>query len=293
VQNWDQAPAVLAGLIGKGIGASRSPALHEAEGAQQGLRLVYQLVDLDVLGVGPEALPDLLTAAQRMGFAGLNITFPCKQAVIPHLDALSPDAAALGAVNTVVLRDGRRVGHNTDCSGFAEGFRRGLPDAPRGCVVQLGAGGAGAAVAHALLSEGTGRLLVADTDLARAEDLAAALRTRFGAGRAAPAGDLGSAVAQADGLVNCTPVGMTKLPGLPLSAALLHPRLWVADIVYFPLETELLRTARALGCRTLDGGGMAVFQAVGAFRLFTGREPDVGRMLRHFAAMSAVTPRAA
>jgi len=291
VDSWRDAPTVLLGLVGSGIGASRSPAMHEREGAEQGLRLVYRLIDLDVLGLGPDALPDLLTAAQRLGFAGLNITFPCKQAVLPHLDELSPDAKALGAVNTVVLRDGRRVGHNTDCSGFAEGFRRGLPDVPRGAVVQLGAGGAGAAVAHALLSEGVGRLAIHDTEPARAESLAADLCARFGAGRAAVSQGLSAAIASADGIVNCTPVGMTKLPGLPLPAALLHPRLWVADIVYFPLETELLRIARGLGCRTLDGGGMAVFQAVGAFRLFTGREPDADRMLRHFAEMSARAAR--
>ena len=96
-------------------------------------------------------------------------------------------------------------------------------------------------------------------------------------------------MAAADGLINCTPTGMAKYPGLPLPAALLRPALWVAEIVYFPLETELLRAARALGCRTLDGGGMAVFQAVGAFRLFTGIEPDAGRMLRHFAAMAGTS----
>jgi len=287
MMNWDEAPAVLAGLIGQGIGASRSPALHEREAAAQGLRMVYRLIDLDVLRLGPEALPELLTAAARLGFAGVNITFPCKQAVIAHLDELSPDAAALGAVNTVVFRDGRRVGHNTDGSGFAEGFRRGLPGEARTQVVQLGAGGAGAAVAHALLAEGTGQLAIADTDPARAAALATDLNARFGAGRAVAAADLAAALAEAEGLVNCTPVGMTKLPGMPLPAELLHKRLWVADIVYFPLETELLRTARALGCRTLDGGGMAVFQAVGAFRLFTGREPDAARMLRHFAEMSA------
>lgn len=289
---WDAAPAVLAGLVGRGIGASRSPALHEREGAEQGLRLIYRLIDLDRLRLGAEALPELLTAAERMGFAGLNITFPFKQAVIPHLHELSADAAALGAANTVVLRDGRRIGHNTDGSGFAEAFRRGLPDAPRGCVLQLGAGGAGTAVAHALLAEGAGRLAIADTETARAEGLAADLRARFGAGRAAAVHDLAAAVAAADGVVNCTPVGMAKLPGMPLPAALLHPRLWVADIVYFPLETELLRSARATGCRTLHGGGMAVFQAVGAFRLFTGREPDAERMLRHFAAMSAAADTA-
>lgn len=285
--SWDQRPAVLAALIGRGIQASRTPALHEREGAEQGLRLVYRLLDLDKLGLGVEALETLLTAAERLGFNGLNITFPCKQAVIPLLHDLSPDARALGAVNTVVLQDGHRTGHNTDCSGFAEGFRRGLPGAMRARVVQLGAGGAGAAVAHALLAEGVGRLAVADTDRARAEALAADLVARFGAGRAEACTDLAAAVAAADGVVNCTPVGMAKLPGTPLPTALLRPALWVAEIVYFPLETELLRAARAIGCRTLDGGGMAVFQAVGAFRLFTGIAPDANRMLRHFAEMSA------
>ncbi len=285
--SWDQRPGILAGLIGSGIQASRTPAMHEREGAEQGLRLIYRLIDLDVLRLGPEALGELLTAAERMGFSGLNITYPCKQAVLPLLDQLSPDARALGAVNTVVLKDGQRVGHNTDCSGFAESFRRGLPDMRRGRVVQLGAGGAGAAVAHALLAEGVGRLAISDTDIPRAEALAADLAARFGAGRAVAVGDLAAEVAAADGLVNCTPVGMAKLPGTPLPVALLRTALWVAEIVYFPLETELLRTARAIGCRTLDGGGMAVFQAVGAFRLFTGLEPDAARMQRHFAAMSA------
>ena len=280
---WDQQQAVLAGLIGAGIQASRSPALHEREAAEQGLRLVYRLIDLDRLGLGVESLGELMTAAERMGFQGLNITFPAKQAVIPLLHELSDDARALGAVNTVVLRDGRRIGHNTDCSGFAEGFRRGLPGVQRDRVVQLGAGGAGSAVAQALLAEGVRDLAIADTDPARAEALAA----RFGAGRARVSADLAADVAAADGIVNCTPVGMAKLPGTPLPVALLHPRLWVAEIIYFPLETELLRAARDIGCRTLDGGGMAVFQAAGAFRLFTGREPDAARMLAHFAEMAA------
>jgi shikimate dehydrogenase len=154
-------------------------------------------------------------------------------------------------------------------------------------VVQMGAGGAGAAVAHALLAEGVERLALADTEPARAEALAEGLNARFGPGRAAACTDLPAALAAADGVVNCTPVGMAKLPGMPLPPGVLRPSLWVAEIVYFPLETELLRTARALGCRTLDGGGMAVFQAVGAFRLFTGLAPDAARMLRHFAEMSA------
>ncbi len=277
----------LCGLIGAGIQASRTPAMHEREADEQGLRYVYKLIDLDALGLGVEALPELLVAAKRMGFAGLNITYPCKQAIIPLLDELSEDARALNAVNTVVIRGGRLIGHNTDWSGFAEGFRRGLPDAKLERVVQLGAGGAGAAVAHAALMMGTKRLDVFDVDPARSGELAASLSGRFGAGRAVGGTDLAAAMASADGLIHCTPTGMAKLPGLPLEAKLLQSRHWVAEIVYFPLETELLRVARAQGCRTVDGGGMAVFQAVGAFRLFTGVEPDAERMKRHFAGMGA------
>jgi shikimate dehydrogenase len=277
----------LCGLIGAGIQASRTPAMHEREADEQGLRYVYRLIDLDSLGLGPEALPELLTAAKRMGFAGLNVTYPCKQAVIPLLDRLSDDARALNAVNTVVIRDGRTTGYNTDWSGFAEGFRRGLPDAKLDRVVQLGAGGAGAAVAHAMLTLGARQLVVFDVDEARSGELAASLSERFGKGRAAGGTDLSAAMAEADGLVHCTPTGMAKLPGLPLDAGLLDRRHWVAEIVYFPLETELLRVARAKGCRTVDGGGMAVFQAVGAFRLFTGVEPDAERMRRHFLSMVA------
>ncbi|MFW6752381.1 shikimate dehydrogenase [Pseudomonas glycinae] len=277
---------ILAGLIGAGIQASRTPALHEHEGDEQGLRYLYRLIDLDQLQLGSNALPDLLQAAERMNYTGLNITFPCKQAIIPLLDELSPEARGIGAVNTVVLKDGKRVGHNTDCLGFAEGFRRGLPDVTRERVVQMGAGGAGAAVAHALLSEGVRQLSIFDVDVERAESLANNLNQHFGAGRAVAGHDLASTLSQADGLVNTTPMGMAKLPGMPVPAALLRPELWVAEIVYFPLETELLRNARALGCRTLDGGNMAVFQAVKAFELFSGKVPDAQRMLAHFQSMN-------
>ncbi|MFV3415143.1 shikimate dehydrogenase [Pseudomonas nitroreducens] len=276
---------VLAGLIGAGIQASRTPALHEREGDAQGLRYLYRLIDLDTLGVDAGALPDLLAAAERMGYTGLNITFPCKQAVIPLLHELSDEARGIGAVNTVVLREGKRIGHNTDCLGFAEGFRRNLSDAPRERVVQLGAGGAGAAVAHALLSEGVQQLSLFEVDAARAQALVDNLNAHFGGQRARVGHDLAGAVAEADGLVNTTPVGMAKLPGAPLPLELLHPGLWVAEIIYFPLETELLRHARSLGCRTLDGGNMAVFQAVKAFELFSGVEANPERMLAHFAAM--------
>ncbi|MGW0372493.1 shikimate dehydrogenase [Streptomyces coeruleorubidus] len=271
----------LVGLIGSGIGPSLSPALHEREGDRQGLRLLYRLIDIDPLGVPPEAVGDLVRAARDLGFDGLNITHPCKQLVIEHLDALAPQAEALGAVNTVVFEDGRAVGHNTDVTGFAASFARGLPDAPLERVVQLGAGGAGAAVAHAMLTLGAERVTVVDALPERAAALAGSLNRAFGQDRAAAAAPDRQArlLAQADGIVHATPTGMAAHPGLPLPAELLHPGLWVAEVVYRPLETELLRTARALGCATLDGGGMAAFQAADAFRLFTGREPDAARML--------------
>jgi shikimate dehydrogenase len=277
-------PSVLAGLIGAGIQLSRTPALHEREGAAQGLGYLYRLIDLDVLKLDNSALEDLLTAAQRMSFTGLNITFPAKQAIIPLLDELSPEASGIGAVNTVVLKDGKRVGHNTDCLGFAEGFRRGMQGAARERVVQMGAGGAGAAVAHALLIEGVEQLTIFDVEITRAQALADNLNQHFPGNPAQAGTDLPAAMAEADGLVNTTPMGMAKLPGMPVPAELLRGELWVAEIVYFPLETELLRQARALGCRTLDGGIMAVFQAVKAFELFSGITPDAERMMAHFAS---------
>ncbi|GFM84244.1 shikimate dehydrogenase (NADP(+)) [Pseudomonas cichorii] len=278
-------PSILAGLIGSGIQASRTPSMHEHEGDAQGLRYLYRLIDIDTLKLDINALPRLLEGAQNSGFTGLNITFPCKQAVIPLLDELSDEARGIGAVNTVVFKDGKRIGHNTDCLGFAEGLQRGLAEAPRQHVVQMGAGGAGAAVAHALLSAGVQRLSVFEVEPERARGLVDNLNTFFGAGRAQVGIDLPGAMAEADGLVNTTPVGMAKLPGTPLPVELLRAELWVAEIIYFPLETELLKHARALGCRTLDGSTMAVFQAVKAFELFSGHPADAERMMSHFHSL--------
>lgn len=275
----------LVGLIGSGIQRSLTPAMHEAEAAEHGLRLHYQLIDLDRAGVGPDALPTLVAAAKWMGFAGLNITYPCKQAVLAQLDDLSDEARAMGAVNTVVFRDGRAIGHNTDGSGWRWGFERALPGADLSRVVLVGAGGAGSAIAHALLRMDAPSLRIVDTDPVRARALAAALNLVYPGARAAADPDAARALRGASGLVHATPTGMSKLPGLPLPGALLHPGLWVAEIVYFPFETELLRAARALGCRTVDGGSMAVGQAIGAFRLFTGLNADPVRMAAHFARL--------
>ncbi len=279
---------ILLGLIGSGIAKSLSPVMHEVEASCHGIRLHYQLIDLDRPDVGGVAtLRVLVDATLKIGFAGLNITFPCKQVVIPLLDELSEEARQMGAVNTVLFRNGRKIGHNTDGSGWAWAFHRAMPDADLTCVVLLGAGGAGAAIAHEVLHMGAKRLVIVDTDGNRAQSLVANLNGIYG-GRAEANVDVAAALAKASGLIQATPTGMTNLPGIPLPVELLRTDLWVAEVVYFPMETELLKAARALGCATLDGGGMAVGQAARAFELFTGIAPNAARMERHFRNLLAL-----
>lgn len=275
-------PRFLIGLVGRGISSSRSPVMHEREGARIGIPYAYVLIDFDQLQLGDDDLGAVIAEAQLAGFAGLNVTHPFKQAVIAHLDDLAPEAAAIGAVNTVLL-SGRRIGHNTDSWGFVESFRETLGGAAKDDVVQCGAGGAGAAVAYALLMQDVGQLTICDIDVGKARGLATRLIERFGR-RVVAAETPAPLLAKADGVVNTTPVGMAKYPGLPFARDLLEARHWVADIVYFPADTALLQAARALGCRTMAGTGMAVYQAVKAFELFTGIAPDRERMIDHFRA---------
>lgn len=269
---------VLTGLIGVDIQSSRSPEMHMREAAAQGIALRYELFDLAGADHRSADLAGTLDTVERAGFAGVNITHPFKQSVIALLDRLSDEARAIGAVNTVVFGDDGRVGYNTDSSGFAEGFERQLAGASVEHVVQIGAGGAGAATAMAMVNLGCRHLVIIDSQADRAADLVSRLP-----GTVARVGhDLAAELAAASGLINATPIGMEGYPGSPIDVALLRADLWVADVVYFPLETELLRAARAIGCRTAHGGDMAVFQAARAFDLFTGRRADRERMAANF-----------
>ncbi|MCF8481828.1 MAG: shikimate dehydrogenase [Rhodospirillum sp.] len=292
-------PTVLVGLIGQGIQKSRTPAMHEAEGLHHGLRYIYRLFDTDRMGEPRPALADILRSAELCGFTGLNVTFPYKVEVMALMDELSDAARAVGAVNTVVLRNGRRIGDNTDWWGFAESLRQGLPDVPRNRVLLIGAGGAGGAVAQALMDSGVAHLEIFDTIAERASDLVERLLARNPTVQSVTALEsldhlpARAAAYPLDGVVNATPIGMAKLPGTPLPKPVLKTGPWVADVVYFPLETELLRDARAAGCRVLPGSGMAVFQAVKAFELFTGQAPDAGRMAETFNALSDPRERGA
>lgn len=276
----------VVGLLGAGIGGSLTPRLHEAEADHLGLSYTYRVIDLDTVGQPAERSAALVRSAADFGYDGLNVTHPSKQLVQDGLDDLSPDARILGAVNTITFHDGKAVGHNTDHLGFIGGFRAGLPTAATNLVVQIGAGGAGAAVAYGLLRAGTQQLVIADIEPARAESLAARLAPHFPDSEVSVTrtDSVAPSIRTADGLVNTTPIGMSGHPGLPVEPELLHSGLWVADVIYRPLETELIGAARDRGCAVLDGGRMVVGQAVAAFELFTGIRPDAERMLASFRA---------
>lgn len=275
------------GLIGRNILASRSPWLHEQEAKALGLELKYELFDFNVLGLAENALGPKLRQLSREGFCGVNVTYPFKAAVMSLLDSIDDGAALVGAVNTVAMRGGRLIGYNTDMIGFRESFARDLPGASLSRVLQLGAGGAGAAVASALLSLGAQRLEIADVQRDRADALAERLRERF-----KQADVVASHVDVIDtsgfsGVVNATPIGMASHPGSPLDASQLRPTMWVVDVVYFPLETLLLRQARDAGCRVLNGSGMVIGQAALAFEIMTGRVANQHRMAESFHKMPA------
>ncbi len=277
----------LTGLIGAPIAHSASPAMHEQAAAALGFRCHYQLIE--VADAGETELRLLLEGVRRLGFAGVNITYPYKEAVIPLLDELTPRAARMGAVNTVVVKGQRLIGHNTDTTGFERAVTALL--APTGNVVAvIGAGGVGKAIAFALANLNVSELRIFDSDVARAERLASLLPDR---GKVMVATGLEDALRGATGLVNATPVGMLPNRDSPVPAALLHDGLWVADAVYHPLMTPLLAAARAGGARVMTGRELAVLQAADAFELFTGFAPSVEVMRQAFDAVMATRSAAA
>lgn len=282
-------PRVLIGLIGANIMGSLSPALFADAFAAAGIDGFYHLIDVDRM---PERrLAQLLDAIRTAGFAGANITYPFKQEVIALLDAVDPEAAQTGAINTVAIApDGRITGYNFDRRGWRHSFEEtfGRDGAQGAAVVLIGAGGAGRAVAFALLDLGAARLVIHDRDGARATALRNDLAKHYGASRCRLASDLAGDIAAADGVVNATQVGMRGFPGNPVPVSALSAAHWCADVVYTPIETAFIQAAAAKGCRVMTGGGMCVHQAVEAFRLFTGVAPDLARLHRAFATALAV-----
>jgi quinate/shikimate dehydrogenase (NAD+) len=279
---------MLVGLIGANIQGSMSPALFADAFAAAGVDGYYHLLDADRLA--DRRLPQLLGAVRTAGFAGVNVTYPFKQDIIALLDAVDSEAAQVGAVNTVsIAPDGRTTGYNFDRRGWRNSFLEVLgPESATGkTVVQVGAGGAGRAVAFALMDLGVAELILHDLDRARADALKDQLASQYGASRCRLAGSLEQDSAGADGMVNATQVGMRGFPGCPVPVAAIKARHWAADVIYTPMQTAFLSAAIAKGARVLNGGGMCVHQAVAAFQCLTGVTPDVARLHRTFEAAVA------
>jgi shikimate dehydrogenase len=272
----------LTGLIGAPIAQSASPAMHEQAADALGIRCHYHLIE--VAGAAPTELRALLDGVRRIGFAGVNVTFPYKEAVIPLLDDLSPVARAIGAVNTVVVRDNRLVGYNTDATGFERAVSHLLKTSHHGPVALIGAGGVGKAIAHALARLGVAELSIFDTDRAKAEQVAAQLRDRQPMRIADSVAD---ALRGAVGVVNATPIGMLPDRGMPAPEALLRHDLWVADAVYTPLWTPLLTAAKAKGAEIMTGRELAIHRAADGFELFTGLKPSMSELGNAFDAVMA------
>lgn len=256
--------------------------MHEAAARAVGMDLRYHLIDTDVLGRTAEDLPRLLDAVRMVGFAGANVTHPFKEAVVRHLDAVEGAAAALGSVNTVVIRNGRLVGHNTDYTGFIAGWRRALPAMNPGRAALVGAGGVGRAIAHGLIALGATSLRLTDIDAGRAQALAIELRTAHPQIAIDVATDARAATHGADGIVNATPVGMHAYPGNPLPAFAFAGIKWASEAIYTPLETEFVVAARRAGAAVMTGQELAIGQAVDAFALFFGRPAPIETMRATF-----------
>jgi shikimate dehydrogenase len=264
---------VLTGLLGAPIAHSASPAMHERAAEALGLRCHYQLIE--IAGAGREELKVLLEGVRRLGFAGINVTFPYKEAVVDLLDEMSPGAAQIGAVNTVVVRDNRLTGHNTDTSGFARAVTPLVAASSHGAVALIGAGGVGKAIAFALAGLGVAELRIFDSEPAKAARLAAQLE---GHGKASVAHSIEDALRGVAGVINASPVGMLPNRSSPVPDHLLHAGLWVADAVYSPLWTPLLTAAEAAGAAVMTGRELAIYQAADAFKLFTGLTPSTTEM---------------
>ncbi|MFI5010932.1 MAG: shikimate dehydrogenase [Hyphomicrobiales bacterium] len=271
---------VLTGLVGAPISHSASPAMHEAAAQGAGFALQYRLIE--IAGASRETLDIVLAGLRQKGFAGVNVTFPYKEMIVDLIDALSPEARAIGAVNTVVNKGVALIGHNTDASGFATAFRAVFGKAAPGSVALIGAGGVGRAIAFALAELGADELRIVDRDHVKAQALAKALDGRV---RSQTAAGPGEALAGATGLVNATPAGMLPDRSSPVPAELLHSGLWVADAVYWPLWTPLLLAARQRGAKLITGRELCIHQAHDSFKLFTDIEPDTKLMGAAFDAV--------
>lgn len=263
------------GIFGHPVEHTFSPGMHNAAFATIGLDGCYV-----PFAVRPEDLGSAVKAIVALGLCGLNITVPHKEKVIPFLDELTDDARLIGAVNTVEVRDGRLIGHNTDGKGFLRSLREETGLRPKGkTFLMVGSGGASRAVCFSLALAGAGTIVLHDIDAVKAQKLGRDLRTGTAARvTVVNAESLGQYAPGADCIINATPLGLKKADPLPIPRELVRKGHLVCDLVYNPTKTRLLAMARSRGAETLSGIGMLLYQGVIAFEIWTGRKAPVSVM---------------
>lgn len=276
-------------LLGNPLGHSVSPAMHNRVFEKLAMDYCYLPVP-----VSPENLRDVFRGLIKMNVVGFNVTIPHKIAIMEFLDALDPLAATIGAVNTIRVTDGKTTGYNTDGEGFIRSLEEQTKLSVQGKrILLLGCGGAARAIAMTLAFRGVEKIFISNRTVAKAEALAAEINSKLGdcAEALMPGpGRLAEIITGCDFLVNSTSLGMRpREEELPLAPELLAGHLVVADIVYNPLMTRLLKTAEAKGCRIVEGLGMLIYQGAAAFKLWTGIEPLIPEMAE--VAYAMVTAR--
>ena len=269
--------AEIVGVFGQPVAENPTGVMQEAGFGAADLNWRYLNFE-----VPPENLGAAMNALDALGMRGINLTIPHKVAVIEYLDELSPEARAIGAVNTVRIERGRKIGENTDGKGFLRGVRKDAGMDPAGKrVVMLGAGGAARAIGTELLLAGAADLLVVNRSPQRGQETVSDLRAATGGSvRYEPWNGRFAVPATCDLFVNATSIGLfpdvDAMPPVDLSES--PAGMLVADAVFNPPETRLLAAAKARGLTTLDGLSMLVYQGVIAFEMWTGRIPDEGAM---------------
>ncbi|MBR9884062.1 MAG: shikimate dehydrogenase [Oceanospirillales bacterium] len=267
------------GLIGRSIAKSSSPALHELLGELNGLQIHYQLHE--PRDSSPSAFIDTLQQLRDEGYRGCNVTYPFKQVALAHASITRADAQLVGSTNTLLLKDGVMAA-NTDYTGFIRGYRSRFGETPAGKVLLLGAGGVGRAVAFGLFEVGATEVIVFDLNADNARSLADAINSEGFTASVATADSLADAARSTQGLVNCTPVGHYKTPGIPLPASLFGGQEWAFDAVYTPLDTEFLTEAHRHGLALMSGFDLFIYQGIDAFEIFTDVKVDAEKALAAF-----------
>ncbi|MFD2261904.1 shikimate dehydrogenase family protein [Lacibacterium aquatile] len=268
---------VRLGLIGGNIAASKSPMLHRTAGSMCGLTITYELLIPAERG---QSFDQVFDSCRDEGFRGVNVTYPFKEQAVGRVTLDNPDVEAVGACNTVIFEAPTPRGFNTDNSGFVAAFRENFGIAKPGHVAMAGAGGVGKATASALGRLGARSLAIYDSDAARAQALADRVRSHFPSMMLILAGSVEEAMDGADGLVNCTPLGMEGVPGSAFPDGKLRQGVWAFDAVYTPVETLFVQAARRAGLHVMTGYELFLHQGIDAFRIFTGQDIDSGALRR-------------